>query len=128
MTKIDETVCGDGRMSIRMIAETVNSDKGTVRKILRSKLNMKKLSAKLVPKTLTSYQKLVHQQICSNFHERLDEELELIENIVICDEIWIFQYDVATKWQSMRWKTPASPRMKKIRILKLNLHQRHRDD
>ncbi len=48
-------------MSIRMIAETVNTDKETVRKILHDELNMKKVCAKLVPKNLTPDQQLVHQ-------------------------------------------------------------------
>ncbi len=34
MTKIDEIVHGDCCMSIRMIAENINADKKTVRKIL----------------------------------------------------------------------------------------------
>ncbi|KYN33876.1 hypothetical protein ALC56_11689 [Trachymyrmex septentrionalis] len=55
VTKINEIVRGDRRMSIRMIAETVNADKETVRKILRDELNMKKVCAKLVPKNLTTH-------------------------------------------------------------------------
>jgi Transposase. len=40
-----------------------------------------------------------------------------MENIT-SDETWIFQYDVQTKRQSMHWKIPASPRMKKARMSK----------
>ncbi len=40
-TKINEMVHGDHRMSIRMIAETVNADKETVRKILHDEVNIK---------------------------------------------------------------------------------------
>jgi hypothetical protein len=88
-------------MRVRMIAETVNADKETVRKILHDKLNMKKVCAKMVPKKLTLDQKLFCQQICSDFLVRIDEELELMENIITCDETWISQYDVETKRQSM---------------------------
>jgi len=77
VTKINEIVRGDRRMSILMIAEIVNADKETVRKILHDELNMKKVCAKLVPKNLAPDQKLVRQQICSDFLERLDEEPEL---------------------------------------------------
>ncbi len=56
MTKINEIVCGDRRMSIWMIAETVNANKETVRKILHAELNMKKVCAKLVTKNFTSDQ------------------------------------------------------------------------
>ncbi len=48
--KINKSVGGDHRMSIWMIAETVNTNKETIRKILHNKSNMKKVCEKLVPK------------------------------------------------------------------------------
>ncbi len=57
-----------------MNAETVNANKETVRKILHDELNMNKVCAKLVPKTLNPDQKFIHQYICSDFLKRLDEE------------------------------------------------------
>ncbi len=88
MTKINEIVYGNCLLSIRKIAETVNTDKETVRKIRHNKLNMKKVRAELVPINLTTYQKLVSQQIYSDFLGRLHEEPELMENI--SDEMRIF--------------------------------------
>lgn len=41
VAKINEIVCRDCHMSIRMIAETVSADKETVRKILHDELDMK---------------------------------------------------------------------------------------
>ncbi len=46
-------------MSIWIIAETVKTDKETVRKILHNLLSIKKVCVKLVPKKLTLHQKLV---------------------------------------------------------------------
>lgn len=43
-----------------------------------------------------------------------------MENIITCDETWIFQYDVETKRQSMHWKTSVSQRMKKQGCQNLN--------
>ncbi|VVC33870.1 Transposase, type 1 [Cinara cedri] len=105
-------------MSIRMIAEAVNADKETVRKILHEELHMTKVCAKLVPKNLTPDQKFLRQQVCSDFLEKLKEDPGLMKNIITCDETWIFQYDVETKRQSMHWKTPESPRIKKARMSK----------
>lgn len=48
-------------------------------------------------------QKLLRQQVCSDFLERLEEDSGLIKNIITWDETWIFQYDVETKRQSMHW-------------------------
>ncbi len=106
-------------MSIGMIAETVNTDKETVRRVLCDELNIKKVFVKFVPKNLTPDQKLICQQICSDFLERIAEEPELIENIT-CYETWKFQYDVEIRRQSMYWKTCAPPRMKNVRVLKSN--------
>ncbi len=82
------------------------------------KLNAKKVCVKLFPKILTPDQKLVDQQIYSDFLELLDEEPESMEHIINCNETWIFEYDVETKRQSMHWKISASLRMKKARMLK----------
>ncbi len=95
-------------MSIRMNAGTVNANKETARKTSHDELNMNKVCVKLVPKMLNPDQKLIHEQISSDFLERLDEEPELMENIITCDETWIFQYNVESKWQSMRWKTTTA--------------------
>lgn len=89
MTKINEIARIDCRMSIWIIAETLNVDEETNRKILLNELNMKKVCAKLVPKNVTPEQKLVRQQISLDFFKRLDEELELMANIITCDETWI---------------------------------------
>jgi hypothetical protein len=45
VTKINDIVRVDRRMSIRMITETVNTDKETIGKILHDELNLKKGSA-----------------------------------------------------------------------------------
>jgi predicted nucleotidyltransferase len=79
---------------------------------------MKKVCTKLVPKNLTSDQKLLRQQVWSDFLERLEEDPGLMKNTITCNETWIFQYDVETKRQSMHWKTPESPRIKKARMSK----------
>ncbi|GFT58812.1 putative mariner transposase [Trichonephila clavipes] len=71
VTKINQIVRADRRMSIRMNVKAVNSDKETVRKILHEELRMTKVCAKLVSKNLTPDQKLLRQQVCSDFLERL---------------------------------------------------------
>ncbi|GFY05525.1 protein GVQW3 [Trichonephila clavipes] len=74
VTKINQIVRSDHRMSIWMIAEAVNADKETVRKILHEELDMTKVCAKLVPKNLTPDQKLLRHQVCSDFLGRLEED------------------------------------------------------
>lgn len=119
--KVCEIVRKDRRLSIRMIGDMLNINKETVRQILHDELNMKKVCAKLVPKNLTQEQKDNRKDICSDIVARLADDPDLLTNVITCDETWIFQYDPETKRQSMHWKTPSSPRMKKARMSKSKL-------
>ncbi|GFT39249.1 putative mariner transposase [Trichonephila clavipes] len=71
VTKINQIVRADRRMSIRMIVEAVNADKEMVRKILYEELHMTKVCAKLVSKNLTPDQKLLRQQDKAPAHNAL---------------------------------------------------------
>jgi hypothetical protein len=53
--------------------------------------------------------------------EGIIEQLDVLENVITCDETWIFQYDPETKRQLSHWKTPTSPRMKKAKMRKLKV-------
>jgi hypothetical protein len=101
-----------------MIADMINIDKETVRQILHNNLNMNKVCAKMVPKILSQDQKDNRKNICSDILQMINEQPNLLENVITCDEPWIFQYDSETKRQSMYWKTPTSPRIKKARMSK----------
>ncbi len=101
-------------MSIRMITETVDTNKKTVRKILHDELNKKKV-CKVGPKKFDPWPKA---------HLSTDV---LRFSLKVRRRAWIdgkhhhmrrnLEYDVETKWQSTHLKTPASLRMKKARML-----------
>ena len=118
---INEIVRNDRRLSVRMMSDITNIDRETIRKILTEDLQMTKVCAKMVPKNLTCEQKMNRKDICSDIMERFTDDPELISKIITCDETWIFQYDPETKRQSMHWKTPTSPRVKKARMSKSKL-------
>ena len=60
-------------MAIRNIAEEVNIDRETVRKILTEDLDMRKVCAKIVPKELTEEQKERRITIYQDLLERQDD-------------------------------------------------------
>jgi len=45
--------------------------------------------------------------------QRIENEPDLLNLIITCDETWVFTYDLETKRQSMQWKSTSSPRPKK---------------
>jgi hypothetical protein len=107
--KIEQIVRIDHRLGIRMIAEMVNIDKETVKQVLHEDLNMTKVCAKMVPRLLTPEQKENRKQICTDILERIQADSHFLDKVITCDETWM------TKRQSMHWKTPSSPKMKKAR-------------
>jgi len=64
IAKIHQTVRENRRLIVRSIAEQVNIDRETVRKILTEDLDMRKVCAKMVPKELTEEQKQRRVTIC----------------------------------------------------------------
>ncbi|XP_050527144.1 protein GVQW3-like [Daktulosphaira vitifoliae] len=99
--KIDKIIRQDRRLSVRAVAEMVNIDGDSVRKILVENLNIKKLYAKMDPKNLTIDQKFNRKEICSDTLKIIKNYPSFINNIITCDETWIFTYDPETKRQSM---------------------------
>jgi len=53
--------------------------------------------------------------ICVDILQNTENEANVLQNVITCDESWFFQYDTESKRQSMHWKSPSSPRQKKAR-------------
>jgi hypothetical protein len=71
--KVRKLVCSDGQLSIRMMAEELNLDRESVRKILTEDLGMKKVSAKMVLRILTDDQKQQQLDVCTGLFHQLAE-------------------------------------------------------
>jgi len=79
---------------------------------------MKKVCAKVVPKVFTPEQKEHRENCCVGTPENIENDPDFFQNVITCDETWIFQHDPESKRQSMHWKSPQSPRKKKARMSK----------
>ena len=97
------------RLTVRSIAEQVNIDRETVRKILTEDLDMRKVCAKMVPKELTVDQKQRRVTVCPDLLERQDD---ILGRVITDNETSVYQYDPETKRQNAQWKTANSPRPK----------------
>ena len=116
LQKIRQIVCENCPLTVRSIAEQVNINRETVRKILIEDLDMRKVCAKIVPKELTKKQKQRRVTICQDLLERQDD---ILGCIITGDETWVYQYDPETKRQSAQWKMANSPRPKKILLVQI---------
>ena len=104
IAKIRQIVRENRQLTVRSIAEQVNIDRETVRKILTE--DMRKVCAKMVSKELTEEQKQRRVTICQDLLERQDD---ILGRVITGDETWVYQYDPETKRQSSQWETANSP-------------------
>jgi len=105
----------DRRRTIKDIATIVNVSYGTVQTILTCDLNMHRIAAKFVPRLLTPEQKEHRVAICQELCQCAVDDPTFMSRVITGDESWVYGYDPETKQQSSQWKSPGSPRLKKVR-------------
>ena len=117
--QIHEIILEDRRILAKSIAEQLGISRERVGSITLEDLDMRKLSAKWVPKCLNADQK---RQRCQSSEQLLEffrrDPNDFLSRLVIMDETWLYHYDPETKQQSMEWRHSGSPRPKKFRVQK----------
>jgi hypothetical protein len=103
-TKVREGSLADHTGTILDICEKLGLSYGTIQCILADSLNMRCISAKLMPILLSIYQKVHHISVCSKLKQQARDNPNFISNIITDDETWVYGYDHQTKQQS-QWKT-----------------------
>ena len=77
------------------------------------KIQMRRVSAKFVPRSLIDDQKENRVEISQEFLANANGNENFLKNIITGDKTWIYGYDVETKMQSPQWMGKGSPRPKK---------------
>jgi len=90
LQKVSEIARQNRRLSIRAVAELINIDKETVRRILRNNLNMKIVCSKMVPRPLTPEQKEIRMNVSADILQNIKNDPNLLENLITCYESWFF--------------------------------------
>lgn len=86
--------------------------------IIHEHLNMSKVSARWVPRMLTSFDMERRVRCCKDFIEMSrGKEEETLSRIVTCDKTWIRQWYPESKQESLQWKfkDEKPPRKFKVR-------------
>ena len=87
--QIHELILEDRRNSAKSIAEQLGISRERVGSIIHEDLDMRKLSAKWVPKCLNADKK----------RQRCQSSEQLLSRLVTMDETWLYHYDPETKQQ-----------------------------
>lgn len=115
--KVENLVLEDRRMTIKHIAEILKISFGSIQSILIDSLGFKKVSARWVPRMLTDENKKRRLEISKRNLEMFQRDSDnFCRRLVTMDETWVHHFDPETKRQSMSWKRPSSPSIKKFRV------------
>jgi len=117
--QIHELILEDRRISAKSITEQLGISHERVGSIIHEDLDMRKLSAKWVPKCLNADHKRQRCHSCEQLLEffRRDPN-DFLSRLMTMVETWLYQYDPETKQQSMQWRHRGSPHPKKFRVQK----------
>jgi len=115
--QVEAAILEDQHITVRQIAKEVKFSTGSVETIIHDHLHMHKVSARWIPKLLTSFQKRERVE-CSRMNLEMCQEHEskFFKRLITQDETWVYNYDPETKAQSMQWKHLDSPPPKKARV------------
>jgi len=88
------------RLNIREISEDLNISYASVQNILTTDLNMRRVSAKFVPRVLTVEKKQQPLSISLELRDRAASDCSFLGNVITRDETWVYGYDPETRVQS----------------------------
>ena len=111
-------VMTDRQVTERYIASTVGISQERVHSILTEDLEMRKLSARWVPRLLTVDQKHTRRTLSRRNLNLFEEDpANFLKRFVTMDETWVHHFTSETKQQSKQWKHLGSPPPKKAKTV-----------
>lgn len=116
--KIHDMIMEDRRLKVREIAEAIGISNDRVHNILHNHLQMKKLSARWVPRLLTIDQKRNRVKCCESGLKLFQSNpQEFLRRFITVDETWIHYYTPETKEQSKQWMFKGESAPKKAKTV-----------
>ena len=99
---------GNRRLTLREVADEVGISIESCHKIFTEKPQMRRNSAKFIPRLLTDDQKENSVEISQELLTNANGNENFLKNIVTGDETWAYGYDVETKMQLSQWMGKGS--------------------
>ncbi|GFR67340.1 histone-lysine N-methyltransferase SETMAR [Elysia marginata] len=112
---VEKLIMQDRRITVKQLAFETKISIGSVETILHDHPNLNKVSARWVPRLLTTDQKQERVNSCKHLLRQEANDAFFFRRIVTMDETWIYQFDPEPKSSSMQWRRPSSPQQRKQR-------------
>ena len=121
IAKVREVFLEDRRQPIHDVCNRVGLSYGSCQCILADELSMRRIAAKFVPRLLNNDQQDHLVQVCTELQKAVKHDPNFLSRFTNGEESWLYNYDPATKQQSLQWKTLSSPRPKKAHQVRSNI-------
>ena len=86
IAKVREAILADRRQTIHDVCEIIGLSYGTVQRILADNLNMRRISARFVPRQLSDDQKAIRVSVCRELKRQARDDPVFISSIITGDE------------------------------------------
>jgi len=100
------------------MADEFGVNREIICQILAEDLGKRKVASQFVPHALSDDQRHECVQYAKDIIKTAHRNKNFLNSNVAEDETWCFLYDPTTKHQSVEWKSPASPKGKKVCLQK----------
>ena len=101
-----------------MMADEFGVDRESICRILLEELGKRKFASWFVPHALSDDQRHKRVQYAKDIITTARRNKNFLNSIVAEDEPWCFRCDPTAKRKSAEWKSPASPKGKKVHLQK----------
>ena len=81
---------------------------------------MRRVTVKFVPRLLTAEQKDDYMSVCTDLHDRAQNDPNFMSSVITGNECWVYEYDLETKQLSSQLST-SSLQPKKVQQVKSNI-------
>ncbi len=93
----------NARMMVSDLANILQIAVDSAHHLLIKILGLSRVRACLIPRLITVKHKENHVRIMGEWIQHLEEDETWFNNIITCDEMWLYQYDPEMKQQSSQW-------------------------
>jgi len=114
IAKVSKRIQEEHSVAVRMMADEFGVNREMIHQIVVEDLGKKKVACRFVPHVLSDDQRHEHVQYAKDIIKTACRNKNFLNLIVAEDETWCFCYDPTTKRQIAEWKSPASPKGKKV--------------
>ena len=99
----------DPCITIEGIQEETDLSFGTVQRIIGDHLNLRKITARYIPKNLTDFQRAERVRICKENLAKIHQGTWRLCDIITGDESWFRHKQIGRKISNKAWVSPGDP-------------------